>query len=95
MNARPKIDMMEATRLTREGRLEEAMAVLRGALPGAASSPAPAAARAMPARAGQAHADHSRHGAAVDRGPEAPGRRRSRCRRPLRAAGGHEPAADA
>jgi len=33
MNARSKIDMMEATRLTREGRLEEAMAVLRGVLP--------------------------------------------------------------
>jgi poly(hydroxyalkanoate) depolymerase family esterase len=31
MNARPTIDIMEATRLTREGRLEEAMAVLRGA----------------------------------------------------------------
>jgi poly(hydroxyalkanoate) depolymerase family esterase len=28
------VDMMEATRLTRQGRLEEAMAVLRGALPG-------------------------------------------------------------
>ncbi|MGO4571855.1 extracellular catalytic domain type 1 short-chain-length polyhydroxyalkanoate depolymerase [Microvirga sp. 2TAF3] len=34
MNVLPKIDMMEATRLTREGRLEEAMAVLRGALRG-------------------------------------------------------------
>ena len=32
MNARSKIDMMEATRLTREGRLEDAMAVLRGVL---------------------------------------------------------------
>jgi poly(hydroxyalkanoate) depolymerase family esterase len=32
MNARSKIDMMEATRLTREGRLQEAMALLRGAL---------------------------------------------------------------
>jgi hypothetical protein len=31
MNVRSKIDMIEATRLTREGRLEEAMAVLRGA----------------------------------------------------------------
>jgi poly(hydroxyalkanoate) depolymerase family esterase len=38
MNALPKIDMIEATRLTREGRLEDAMAVLRGALPGAPSS---------------------------------------------------------
>jgi poly(hydroxyalkanoate) depolymerase family esterase len=34
MNMPPKIDMAEATRLTREGRLEEAMAVLRRALPG-------------------------------------------------------------
>jgi poly(hydroxyalkanoate) depolymerase family esterase len=32
MNVRSKIDMMKVTRLTREGRLEEAMAVLRGAL---------------------------------------------------------------
>jgi poly(hydroxyalkanoate) depolymerase family esterase len=40
MNALPKIDMMEATRLTREGRLEEAMAVLRGALPSTPSSTA-------------------------------------------------------
>jgi poly(hydroxyalkanoate) depolymerase family esterase len=30
---RPNVDMMEALRLTRQGRLEEAMAVLRGALP--------------------------------------------------------------
>jgi poly(hydroxyalkanoate) depolymerase family esterase len=41
MTARPKIDMMEATRLTRAGRLAEAMAVLRGAFPGASPSPAP------------------------------------------------------
>jgi poly(hydroxyalkanoate) depolymerase family esterase len=39
MNAGSKIDLMEATRLTREGRLDEAMAVLRGALAGAPSSP--------------------------------------------------------
>jgi poly(hydroxyalkanoate) depolymerase family esterase len=38
MNARSKIDMMEATRLTREGRLAEAMAVLRGLLPNAGPS---------------------------------------------------------
>jgi hypothetical protein len=31
MTARPKIDMMEATRLTRAGRLNEAMALLPGA----------------------------------------------------------------
>ena len=35
MNAPPMIEMMEATRLTREGRLAEAMVVLRGALAGA------------------------------------------------------------
>ncbi len=40
MNAPPMIDMIEATRLTREGRLEEAMAILRGALPSARSSAA-------------------------------------------------------
>ncbi len=39
MNARSKIQMLEATRLTREGRLHEAMAVLRGALAGAPGSP--------------------------------------------------------
>jgi poly(hydroxyalkanoate) depolymerase family esterase len=33
MTIRPMFDMMEATRLTREGRLTEAMAVLRGARP--------------------------------------------------------------
>jgi poly(hydroxyalkanoate) depolymerase family esterase len=35
MNAQPKIDMLEATRLTREGRLAEAMALLQGRLAGA------------------------------------------------------------
>lgn len=39
MNAQSKIQMLEATRLTREGRLHEAMAVLRGALAGAPASP--------------------------------------------------------
>ncbi|HWK45754.1 MAG TPA: PHB depolymerase family esterase [Stellaceae bacterium] len=37
MNAQSKIDMIKALRLTREGRLVEAMAVLRGARAGAAS----------------------------------------------------------
>jgi poly(hydroxyalkanoate) depolymerase family esterase len=32
MNAQPNIDMLEATRLTREGRLAEAMAILQGGL---------------------------------------------------------------
>ncbi len=54
MNALPKIDIMEATRLTREGRLEEAMAVLRGALPNAsapaASSDQKGDARATPTK---------------------------------------------
>jgi poly(hydroxyalkanoate) depolymerase family esterase len=38
MNARPNIDMLEVTRLTRDGRLDEAMALLRGATPRAPSS---------------------------------------------------------
>lgn len=40
MNAQPNIDMLEATRLTREGRLAEAMALLQGELP-SGHSPAP------------------------------------------------------
>jgi hypothetical protein len=38
MMIRPGVDMMEALRLTRQGRLEEAMAVLRGALPASEAS---------------------------------------------------------
>jgi poly(hydroxyalkanoate) depolymerase family esterase len=38
MTIRPMFDMLEATRLTREGRLADAMAVLRGAGPGAAAT---------------------------------------------------------
>jgi poly(hydroxyalkanoate) depolymerase family esterase len=41
MNTFQKIDIVEATRLTREGRLEEAMAVLRGTLPSAPTSASP------------------------------------------------------
>jgi poly(hydroxyalkanoate) depolymerase family esterase len=51
MRARPTIDLTEATRLTRAGRLDEAMAVLRGAVTGAAapaSGPAGTAPRAAP-----------------------------------------------
>jgi hypothetical protein len=40
MTIRPMFDMMKATRLTREGRLTEAMAVLRGARPGAETTTA-------------------------------------------------------
>jgi len=38
MNARLKINMVEVTRLTRDGRLSEAMAILRGAIPRSLSS---------------------------------------------------------
>ena len=38
MNARLNINMLEATRLTRDGQLDEAMALLRGAIPRASSS---------------------------------------------------------
>jgi poly(hydroxyalkanoate) depolymerase family esterase len=49
MIARPKIDMQEATRLTRAGRLGEAMALLRGAL--ASPPPEPPAPEADPSGA--------------------------------------------
>ena len=39
MNAPSKIDMLAAARLTREGRLDEAMAVLRRALEPSMSAP--------------------------------------------------------
>jgi poly(hydroxyalkanoate) depolymerase family esterase len=38
VNARLKVNMLEVTRLTRDGRLDEAMAILRGATPRAPSS---------------------------------------------------------
>ncbi|MBM6584480.1 PHB depolymerase family esterase, partial [Microvirga sp. BT689] len=41
MNMKPNIDILEATRLTREGRLAEAMAILQGGLPSAHPSPTP------------------------------------------------------
>lgn len=44
MHMPTKIDMLEATRLTREGRLEEAMAILRGAIAEGHARPAPAGA---------------------------------------------------
>ncbi len=40
MNMKPTIDILEATRLTREGRLTEALAILQGGLPSSHSSPA-------------------------------------------------------
>jgi poly(hydroxyalkanoate) depolymerase family esterase len=53
MNALPKVDMLEATRLIREGRLDAAMAVLRGPRPSAPSSSGPSKFEAG-ARAGAA-----------------------------------------
>ena len=38
MNARLKINMLEVTRLTRDGRLAEAMAILREGIPSSLSS---------------------------------------------------------
>jgi len=43
---RPTVDMMEALRLTRQGKLEEAMAVLRGAPPAAEAAPGRATSKA-------------------------------------------------
>jgi len=43
---RPTVDMMEALRLTRQGKLEEAMAVLRGAPPAAEAAPGRATGKA-------------------------------------------------
>src|SRR4030095_12607354 len=54
---RPTVDMMEALRLTRQGRLEEAMAVLRGV---------PPVAEAATSQPGNRQRDaHYRHGAAL------------------------------
>jgi poly(hydroxyalkanoate) depolymerase family esterase len=43
---RPTVDMMEALRLTREGKLHEAMAVLQGASPVAGAAPSPTTGKA-------------------------------------------------
>jgi poly(hydroxyalkanoate) depolymerase family esterase len=57
MTIRPMFDMMEATRLTREGRLADAMAVLRGAGPGVtATTTAPSNFHDSEARDGNARA---------------------------------------
>ena len=69
MNAIPKIDMFEATRLTREGRLDEAMAVLRGALSGAA----PTASRSEPQRPAPQQAPDGGAARFIDMMPPSPG----------------------
>ena len=43
---RPTVDMMEALRLTRQGKLAEAMAVLQGASPAAEAAPSRATSKA-------------------------------------------------
>lgn len=70
MNALSKINMQEATRLTREGRLEEAMALLRGApMPTAGVSTQPGA-RAKPLAS---LLERMPKMAALKRGPAMPG----------------------
>ena len=64
MNAFPKIDTMEALRLTRDGRLQEALAVLSGGLPSAAPSNSEGDGPRRPARRTR---NHSGHGAAAIR----------------------------
>ena len=76
MMIRPNVDMMEALRLTRQGRLQEAMAVLRGASPASEAS--------AKRKATEGDGDRSRHGAALRGRPEAPGRRRQPAQRPTR-----------
>jgi poly(hydroxyalkanoate) depolymerase family esterase len=68
MIARPKIDMQEATRLTRAGRLGEAMALLRGAL---ASGTSPS--RSATSEASPAEKPGPDRGAFVDMMPPSPG----------------------
>ncbi|WP_395675496.1 alpha/beta hydrolase family esterase [Inquilinus sp.] len=68
MIARPKIDMQEATRLTRAGRLGEAMALLRGAL-----TPAPSPSRPAPSEASPAESSGPDGRAIVDMVPPSPG----------------------
>jgi poly(hydroxyalkanoate) depolymerase family esterase len=62
----PQIDMMEATRLTREGRLQEAMAVLRGGASSAATGSGPAS-----AEHGEVHAAGPARGMSLPQIPEA------------------------
>jgi poly(hydroxyalkanoate) depolymerase family esterase len=56
MNAKPKLRILEATRLTREGRLAEAMAVLKEGLSGAHASPASGDERTDPVQRPEKHA---------------------------------------
>jgi poly(hydroxyalkanoate) depolymerase family esterase len=55
MNAQPNIDMLEATRLTREGRFAEAMALLQGRLAGAHSATSSSSARGDESKPAAAH----------------------------------------
>jgi poly(hydroxyalkanoate) depolymerase family esterase len=68
MTIRPMFDMMEATRLTREGRLTEAMAVLRGSRPEAHAT---TTARSSDSDVG-AHDANARGSALVDMIPPSP-----------------------
>jgi hypothetical protein len=63
MTIRPMFDMMEATRLTREGRLTEAMAVLQGARPEASAT------RTAPDGNHHAEAHRTKAGALLDMVP--------------------------
>jgi Arc/MetJ-type ribon-helix-helix transcriptional regulator len=76
MNALPTIDMMEAPRLTRDGRLEEAMAVLRGALPEALFILASRDVEADTRQADPARTALPRHGTSLTPEQEAVGHRR-------------------
>jgi poly(hydroxyalkanoate) depolymerase family esterase len=68
MNAQPNIDMLEATRLTREGRLAEAMALLQGGFAGA--YPAPRSSKSGGDEGNRAEAQPSR---IIDMVPPSPG----------------------
>ena len=81
MTIRPMFDMMEATRLTREGRLTEAMAVLRGSRPEAHAT---TTARSSDSDVG-AHEANARGSALVDMIPPSIPEALGRCRPSARA----------
>ena len=60
-----KTAMIEATRLTRAGRLTEAMAAIRRTLTGGAAAPSESEPRAE--RRASSHRRHHRHGGAIAR----------------------------